>query len=411
MNGTDHQLPQPWLGAGRRRSQRAAGRLPLRGHVARRVPRRAAGRRAAATWPGELRSGRARNVLMGVASNRVDVHQAARPRRTRDRTARRTAARAVPPGRRSTRHRCSTSRGSSLVLDSAHDSSCACSARRSRRRRCVVRYQEARQIGDALTRRRAASRSAADVDAPPASTIVVNPTQTERGGLVAIPVPGDGPMHMVAVDGSPRPTQLVSRTTGDGLSTTVTGPKIRWVVEMMRGPEFAGAQIARVERRDLADGTVELTLHNAGPGDTPIDLEATARGAARRSAKRARPSASGSGKAPVRGGRLRRRRACPASAGARTASRRAAARPPRSGPTGTTLANEHVQVDVDPDDGTLAITVDGLRVEGANRLRRRRRRRRHLQLLAARRRPDRRPARRRCASRCSNAARCAPGCS
>ena len=34
---------------------------------------------------------------------------------------------------------------------------------------------------------------------------------------------------------------------------------------------------------------------------------------------------------------------------------------------GRSLANEHVQVDVDPDNGTLAIAVDGVRVAGANR--------------------------------------------
>ena len=46
MNGTDHQMPQPWLGPGRRRGQRAPGRLPLRRHVAARVPRATADRRA-----------------------------------------------------------------------------------------------------------------------------------------------------------------------------------------------------------------------------------------------------------------------------------------------------------------------------------------------------------------------------
>ena len=34
---------------------------------------------------------------------------------------------------------------------------------------------------------------------------------------------------------------------------------------------------------------------------------------------------------------------------------------------GYSLANEHVQVDVDPHDGTFAIAVDGVRIEGANR--------------------------------------------
>ena len=51
MNGTDHQMPQPWLGPRRRRGERGAGRLPVRGDVAARVPRRPADRRARAPGP------------------------------------------------------------------------------------------------------------------------------------------------------------------------------------------------------------------------------------------------------------------------------------------------------------------------------------------------------------------------
>ena len=87
--------------------------------------------------------------------------------------------------------------------------------------------------------------------------------------MVAVPLPGEGPVHLVAVDdGVACPTQVVRTTAGEGISTVVVGQKIRWVLEMMRGPELAGARIARVERRTLDDGTAEFTFHDAAPGET-----------------------------------------------------------------------------------------------------------------------------------------------
>ena len=38
----------------------------------------------------------------------------------------------------------------------------------------------------------------------------------------------------------------------------VVGQKIRWVLEMMRGPEFAGARIASVEDHRRDDGVVRV---------------------------------------------------------------------------------------------------------------------------------------------------------
>ena len=58
---------------------------------------------------------------------------------------------------------------------------------------------------------------------------------------------------------------------------------------------------------------------------------------------------------------------CPASAGARYRIEEGDGPATAVRAEGWSLANEHVQVDVDPHDGTLAIAVDGLRVEGANR--------------------------------------------
>ena len=156
MNGTDHQLPQPWLGRVVAEANDDAGRLPVRGHVAPRVPARRSRPTASPTWRGELRSGARANVLMGVASNRVDVHQAcAAAERALERARRAAVARCCSPPDRLSRTRCSTSAWRHLVLNSAHDSSCACSADEVVDA-VRVRYQEARQIGDGARPRGAA---------------------------------------------------------------------------------------------------------------------------------------------------------------------------------------------------------------------------------------------------------------
>ncbi len=71
MNGTDHQVPQPWLG----RVVAEANALqdpPLRCHALARYLATAP-TDGLTTWSGELRSGARSNLLMGVVSNRVDV--------------------------------------------------------------------------------------------------------------------------------------------------------------------------------------------------------------------------------------------------------------------------------------------------------------------------------------------------
>ena len=112
MNGTDHQMPQPWLGPGRRRGQHGAGRVRVRRHVVARVPRRPAAD-GLVTVTGELRSGARANLLMGVGSNHVDVHRGrARWPERRARKARRAVVGVVPLAP-STRTRSPTSRGAS----------------------------------------------------------------------------------------------------------------------------------------------------------------------------------------------------------------------------------------------------------------------------------------------------------
>jgi alpha-mannosidase len=369
MNGSDHLPPQPELG-----TTVAAANADQRDYVfsITSLPEYLVGQpnRGLPVWRGELRSGARANVLMGVASNRVDVHQtaAAAERALECRAEPLSAlfldASAYPKVLLDVGWR-------NLVLNSAHDSSCACSADEVVEA-VRVRYQEARHVGDALARD-ALDGLARHVDAPPESVLVVNPTATARGGLITLFLAGDGPAHLVAVDGSCAPGQLVRTHAHQGLSTVVTGRKIRWVAEMMRGPEFAGARAARVEQRRRGD-VVDVEVFEAAPGEPVIDLEPT----------REALLALGESGATIA---IRQRRATvremlfatPRVAGFGWRTFRVV---DEAGPdtadgadtsgtavtvAGTSLANEHVRVEVDNSDGTFAVVADGVRVEGANR--------------------------------------------
>ena len=81
-----------------------------------------------------------------------------------------------------------------LVLNSAHDSSCACSSDEVVDQ-VLVRYYEARQIGDGLTHD-AVAALAGQVGAPAGATVVVNPTARTRSGLVDARDPGTRPVSL-----------------------------------------------------------------------------------------------------------------------------------------------------------------------------------------------------------------------
>jgi alpha-mannosidase len=363
MNGTDHQPPQPWLGqvvadanAAQDEYRFTVTSLPeyLAEQPSDDLP----------VWSAELRSGARANVLMGVASNRVDVHQiCASAERALERRAEPACALLLPPERYP--ERLLELGWRQLILNSAHDSSCACSADEVVDA-VVVRYQEARQIGDALTRD-ALHDLAARVDAPPGSTLVWNPTRADRDGLVRLNVPGEGPVHLVDDEGRPCPTQLLGTVGGDGFSATVVGTKVRWVLEMIRGPEFAGLRIGEITRREVGPDDWEYTLHAVRGGDEPIDLEEL------------REELLELGE---RGATLRFRQTLPPARdvlveagsvpgfGWRTFTAVEGEGPPTElGAGDRVLENEHLRVEVDADDGTLSITTaDGVVVTGANRL-------------------------------------------
>ncbi len=268
MNGTDHQMPQPWLG--RIVAEANAVQDDYR-FVVTSLPEYLADQPTTGlrTWRGELRSGARANVLMGVASNRVDVHQrCAAAERALERHAEPLCALLLPAD--GYPQRLLEAAWRLLVLNSAHDSSCACSADEVVDA-VNVRYEEARQIGDGLAS--AAVRTLATrVDAPVGATVVVNSAPHERRGLVGFPVPGTGPVHLRALDdGSSHPAQVVRDLGGVGFATTVTPEQIDWLADMMRGPELAGTKVARFDLR-RGDDRARLTCVGAGTGDPVVDL-------------------------------------------------------------------------------------------------------------------------------------------
>jgi len=363
MNGTDHHLPQPWLGevvekANAHQDRYAFSVTSLPEYLA------AQPSPDLTVWEGELRSGARANVLMGVASNRVDVHRAcAVAERSLERRAEPLSALLLEPTRYPTALLDVGWRN--LVLNSAHDSSCACSADEVVDA-VTVRYQEARQIGDALTKD-ALTSHAARVASTPGSTVVVNPTQRRRSGLAHGSVPGTGPVHFVASDGTPCSTQVLREVGGEGFSTIVSGEKVRWVLELLRGQEFAGARVARVDREEIGPDDWEYVFHAAGPGDTPIDLEDLREELLDRG---------------LAGQTVRFRQNLPSSREVVFHAPDVAGfgwqtfRPVDGiGPATTLtagdlrLTNDHLEVSVDPSTGCLTIvTVDGVVVRGANLL-------------------------------------------
>jgi len=367
MNGTDHQMPQAWLG----RVVAEANALQddyefVVTSLAEYVPHQPTDNLT--TVSGELRSGYRANLLMGVGSNRVDVHQAcaaaerAIERRAEPLCALFLSADAYP-------HALFDIAWKQLVLNSAHDSSCACSDDEVVDQ-VLVRYYEARQIGDGLTRDALHSIAAA-VDAPANSTVVVNPTGRARSGVIEGIVAGTGDCHFVGPDGSPRPTQMIGELSGEVYTTMVTGEKVRWVLDLMRGTEFAGRQIRSYDIVPLAEPKSskvwDVILQEAGPGESRCDLSEL------RESMLALGAEGNTMKfrlfmAPLRHV-LVDTGAVPGFGWSTLVS---ADGPPPPGTVVATegaLANEHIRVAVDSGDGTYAIdTNDGMRLRGLGKL-------------------------------------------
>ena len=363
MNGTDHQMPQPWLG--RIVAEANAVQDDYRFEVTS-LPEYLATQPSTGlrTWQGELRSGARANVLMGVASNRVDVHRAcAAAERAIERHAEPLSALLLPAEQYP--DRILELGWKLLVLNSAHDSSCACSADEVVDA-VLVRYQEARQIGDGLARD-AVRALGHTVDAPRGATVVVNSSGYDRSGLISLRVPGTGPLHFVAVDdGTPVPAQVVETLGGISFATTVTGEQISLITEMMRGPELAGSRVASYELERTEAGAT-LTCVGAGPGDDVTDLESLREELLELGAAGITVAVRVM-RAPTR--EVIARVGAVPGFGWRTFLPTDGAGPETALRAGEHwLENEHLRIDVDPHTGTSTITTtDGVVATGLGRL-------------------------------------------
>ncbi|HWD55234.1 MAG TPA: hypothetical protein VG346_08925 [Acidimicrobiales bacterium] len=225
MNGSDHLMPQPWLG----RVVAEANDLQDGLHFEVTSLSRylsAQSRDGLTTVQGELRSGYRANMLMGVTSNRVDVkRQGALAERELERRAEPLCALFEPADAYPSRLLDIAWR--EMVRNSAHDSICACSVDD------VVdavlhRYAEARTIGAGLAER--AVKSFARSLAQP-SPSVLNLSPRARSGVVELVVAADGP--------APDDVQVLSERSGLPGSMVLDADTVRTMMGMLQGPRIS----------------------------------------------------------------------------------------------------------------------------------------------------------------------------
>ncbi|MGH9265940.1 MAG: glycoside hydrolase family 38 C-terminal domain-containing protein, partial [Acidimicrobiales bacterium] len=347
MNGGDHQPPRAWLGSvvaganrvgeGRYRFEITGLEPYLEGQPVDGLP----------AWRGELRASGPSTVTMGVTSNRVDVRlAAAAAERAVERRGEPLSALLLRPEAYPARLLDLAWRR--LLDNAAHDSACATSADEVVDQ-VLVRYAEARQIGAGLAAE-AVAALAAQVDAGPGSVLAVNPSAHRRAGTLRFAVPGRGPLHLRAPDGTVRPAQILATAQPVEMVVDGQGPDV--ARDLFGLGTFAGHPVAR-----WRDGPV-LELEMAAPGEATVDLTGA--------------------RARVAGGVTLRQppvRDVLALAGPVAGFGWSTYTVVEGeGPAGTItagdgwMANERLRVDVDPTRGTLALTTaDGLSVAGLNR--------------------------------------------
>jgi alpha-mannosidase len=248
MNGTDHLMPQPWLGRVVAEANEVSDTYRVR--VASLVDHLAsAPTDNLPTWSGELRSGGRSNLLMGVLSNHIDVHQAAAAaERSIERTAEPLAALFQPA---SGYPRAFLDLAwKELIRNSAHDTSCACSVDEVITA-ALHRYHEARRIGEGVAERAAKAVASSLATAGP---VVVNPTARDRAELIEVVLPGHDPVEgtqLIQTGGGPIEVPGLTRDGVSGLLTLA----LDYLAEL-RGVEFATND----------DGSLRLLLH-ADPDD------------------------------------------------------------------------------------------------------------------------------------------------
>jgi len=224
MNGSDHLMPQPWLGrivaeANDLQDDLFFDITSLPKYLA------TAPTRGLERWKGELRSGFRADMLMGVTSNRVDVKRmGGLAVRELERRAEPLAALFQKPSEWPKRQ--IELAWMEIVRNSAHDSICACSVDD------VVdavmhRYAEARTLARGVADR--ATKSLAQSLTEPGS-YVLNPAQRARSGVVELVV---GAVEPSTVD-----VQVLSERTGDPNGMVLDADAVRTILGMLQSPQI-----------------------------------------------------------------------------------------------------------------------------------------------------------------------------
>jgi mannosylglycerate hydrolase len=210
MYGTDHTAPVPELAAlvSRLNEVHAASNVRI-STLAQYVAQAPAVTPDDPCWRGEMRSGARANVLMGVASARIDIKQAAgRAETLLERYAEPLSALHLSPETWPAPFLALAWRR--MVENSAHDSICGCSVDPVGAQ-VLVRFAEAEQIAATLARRASAAIA---VGVPRGALAVVNPSPTDRRSLVEAELQVPDEWASVALelpDGSRIGTQELSR--------------------------------------------------------------------------------------------------------------------------------------------------------------------------------------------------------
>lgn len=382
MNGGDQRMPETWVTG----AVAQAGGGPYRFEVVDLAAwldgeRAAVADEALPRWRGELRSSAAAPVLGGVISNRVDVRAAAAAaERAVERRAEPLLALFRPPAEWEGAAPLLDVAWARLIANSAHDSACACCADPVADQ-VLVRYAEARQIGDSLADQALAALAEA-TGTDPAGLLVVNTRPATRAAVVEATTPAgrDPAEPFVGPDGISRAVQLLGTARQEVFAARVAGDKVGWVADRIAGSTFDGRPVSNwaLEPSSATDPGSPATLRfdGAGPDDDTIDLDEArqvllALGregrtvAVRMDGAPQRRILVETGPVPGFGWTQLRRPAERDGAGEPAAP---AVRVSTTSDGGVVLDNGIVRVTVDPVGGTFSISTDaGLRLEGLNR--------------------------------------------
>src|SRR5688500_12883007 len=237
MYGTDHAAPVPELAAlvGRLNEVQEASSMrisTLAEYLAEAPPLTP----DAPCWRGEMRSGARANVLMGVASARIDIKRAAgRAETLLERYAEPlTALHVTPDAWPAAFLRLAWRK---VIENSAHDSICGCSVDPVGDQ-VLVRFAEAEQIGSTLARRAALARSGS---VPRGSVTVLNPTPSRRSALIEaeLAIPDDWTdVALELPDGTRAGTQELARKEALLFEQTLRGDEVDDIFRRFHGREI-----------------------------------------------------------------------------------------------------------------------------------------------------------------------------